>query len=161
MDLSNVYNAVAGSAIIVRDGVNVGNQSANEGDPLNPNPRSDVGVSQNGQFLYLVAIDGRQPGYSVGTTISETADMMLGFGAYKAMNLDGGGSTALVVAGASGNPADLNRPSGGSERYDGNALGVYALPLEVLEPGSAGFIVLGCVAAILFSRKMVSRRFSM
>ena len=133
-DLSNVYNAVAGSALIVNGGLNIGNASPTQGDPLNPNPRTSVGVSQDDRYVYLVAIDGRQPGYSVGTTIVETADIMLAFGAYTAMNLDGGGSTSLVKSDNAGGAVSLNRPSGGVERYDGNHLGVYALPLAVPEP---------------------------
>ena len=153
MDVSNVLNAVAGSAIIVQNGINIGAQSPNEGDPTNPNPRTDVGVSQDGRFLYLVAIDGRQPGYSVGTTASETADLMIGFGAYTAMNLDGGGSTAVVQSNGSGGAIDLNRPSGGTERFDANALGVFAQPLAVPEPGTLGVLSVGLLGLMVVSAR--------
>jgi exopolysaccharide biosynthesis protein len=93
-DISNVFNAVTGSGIIVQDGLNVGGDTP-FGDGADPNPRTSVGLSQDGRYLYVVVIDGRQPGYSVGTTSTETADLMLGFGAYTAINLDGGGSTDL------------------------------------------------------------------
>ncbi len=148
MDLSNVFNAVAGSAQIVQNGVNIGAQSPNEGDPTHANPRTDAGISQNGQFLYLVTIDGRQAGYSVGTTITETADMMLAFGAYNALNLDGGGSTVLVKSDGQGGAVDLNRPSGGTERYDGNAFGVFALPLTTPEPGTMSMGLCAIAAAL-------------
>ena len=156
MDLSNVFNAVAGSAIIVQNGINIGAQSPNEGDPTHANPRTDIGISQDGRFLYLVAIDGRQPGYSVGTTASETADLMIGFGAYTAMNLDGGGSTAMVRSDGSGGAIELNRPSGGTERFDANALGVFAQPLPAPEPGALGVVSAGLLGLLLV-RARVSR----
>ena len=84
--------------------------------------------------MYLVAIDGRQAGYSNGVTQAEEADLLSALGAYNAINLDGGGSTALAVQGADGSPDLLNRPSGGAERYNGNNFGVYAAPLPTPLP---------------------------
>ena len=128
MDLSNVFNAVTGSGIIVQDGLNVGNQTP-FGDGADPNPRTSVGLSEDSRFLYIVVIDGRQPGYSIGTKSSETADLMLAFGAHTAINLDGGGSTDLVEDDGHGGARIVNRPSGGAERYDANQIGIRALPL--------------------------------
>jgi len=127
-DISNVFNAVTGSGIIVQDGLNVGGDTP-FGDGADPNPRTSVGLSQDGRFLYVVVIDGRQPGYSVGTTSMETADLMIGFGAYTAINLDGGGSTDLVEDNGHGGATIVNKPSGGAERFDANQLGIRALPL--------------------------------
>ncbi|MDR0871398.1 MAG: phosphodiester glycosidase family protein [Planctomycetaceae bacterium] len=45
------------------------------------------------------------------------------------MNLDGGGSTTLVVQGKDGKPVIVNRPSDNAPRINGNNLGVRALPL--------------------------------
>jgi Phosphodiester glycosidase len=59
-------------------------------------PRSAVGITRGGDTLLLVAVDGRQAA-SVGMSLSELAQTMLGLGAWDALNLDGGGSTALVV----------------------------------------------------------------
>ena len=95
-------------------------------------PRSAVGISRNLRYLYLVAIDGRQNGYSEGTTMAETAEWMRKLGAYNALNLDGGGSTALVIEGPDGSPELLNRPCGlpvGVERRVANHLGVFAQKL--------------------------------
>jgi hypothetical protein len=128
MDLSNVFNAVTGSGIIVQDGMNVGSQTP-YGDGADPNPRTSVGLSQDNRYLYVVVIDGRQPGYSIGTKSSETADLMLAFGAYTAINLDGGGSTDLVEDDGHDGAKIVNRPSGGAERYDANQLGIRARPL--------------------------------
>jgi hypothetical protein len=127
-DLSDIFNAVTGSGIIVQNGVNVGDQTP-YGDGADPNPRTVVGLSKDGRYLYLVVIDGRQPGYSIGTTHAESADLMLAFGAHTAVNLDGGGSTDMVVDNGHGGATIVNRPSGGAERFDANQLGIYALPL--------------------------------
>jgi exopolysaccharide biosynthesis protein len=133
-DLSDVFNAVTGSGIIVQDGVNVGAQTP-YGDGADPNPRTVIGMSQDGRYLYLVVIDGRQPGYSVGTTHTESADILLALGAYTAINLDGGGSTDMVEDNGHGGAKIINRPSGGAERFDANQLGIRALPLP---PSSGG-----------------------
>jgi hypothetical protein len=60
-------------------------------------PRSAIGISRDSATLYLVAVEGRRR-TSVGMSLDELADAMLSIGAYDALNLDGGGSTALVVA---------------------------------------------------------------
>jgi len=136
-DLSEVFNAVTGSGIIVQNGLNVGNQTP-YGDGADPNPRTAVGLSEHGRYLYLVVIDGRQPGYSVGTTHTETADLMIAFGAYSAINLDGGGSTDMVEDDGHGGAKIINRPSGGAERFDANQLGIHAFPLPFFFHGSDG-----------------------
>jgi exopolysaccharide biosynthesis protein len=61
-------------------------------------PRTIAGIDANGRLI-LVTIDGRQPGVSEGATLSEEAALMRSLGAVDAMNLDGGGSTAMAVNG--------------------------------------------------------------
>jgi len=134
-DLKLIDTAVAGSAILLRNGQDVSAQSPNEGDPLNPNPRTLVGLSNQGRFLYLTVIDGRVAGYSAGTTNAQSAQLMKAIGADDAINLDGGGSTELVSAQHGGVPFIVNTPSGGAERLDAAAIGVHALKLPDL-PGS-------------------------
>jgi exopolysaccharide biosynthesis protein len=129
IDLKYVYTAVAGSAIIVQNGVDTSASSPNEGDPAHPNPRTVAGLSDHGRYLYLVTIDGRVPGYSRGTTNAQSAALMLALGCTDALNLDGGGSTEMVRADAPGTPFIVNNPSSGAERYDAAAFGIYALPL--------------------------------
>jgi hypothetical protein len=87
-----------------------------------PNPRTGVGVTADGIVL-LVTVDGRQPGYSRGMTLREFADLFRFLGATDALNLDGGGSTTMVV-----NDRIVNKPSGGYERAVGSALLVLAQP---------------------------------
>ena len=59
-------------------------------------PRTAAGITRDGRLL-LVTVDGRQPGHSVGATIPEMRGMMKALGAVDAINLDGGGSTAMVI----------------------------------------------------------------
>ena len=90
------------------------------------NPRTVAGITRDRRHLLLVVIDGRQPAYSVGTTTRETADLLLALGAVEALNLDGGGSTAMVVRDAvTGTTRLVNRPSDAAgERPVGDALAV-------------------------------------
>ena len=88
--------------------------------------RTAVGISQDGKTVYIVTAEGRTK-RSAGLTISELAQFMLDLGVDKAMNLDGGGSTAMAVR----NLGDLNRTRAtnpernGAERKVVNGLGVY------------------------------------
>ncbi|MGY1578007.1 phosphodiester glycosidase family protein [Streptomyces sp. MN13] len=63
---------------------------------LRRNPRTAAGVTRDGRIVLLTA-DGRRPGHSAGLSITETATVMRALGAVDAINLDGGGSTAMVV----------------------------------------------------------------
>jgi exopolysaccharide biosynthesis protein len=68
--------------------------------------------------IHIVAVDGRQPAHSDGMSLQELGDFMLAHGITDAMNLDGGGSTTLVVRGQIANrPSDTN-----GERAVANAL---------------------------------------
>ncbi|MEI6740945.1 MAG: phosphodiester glycosidase family protein [Gemmatimonadaceae bacterium] len=81
------------------------------------NPRSAIGVGAKGRRLLLAVIDGRQPRYSIGMTTRETAQLLRDLGAREAMNLDGGGSSALAVRDpATGAVRVLNKPSDPVER---------------------------------------------
>ncbi len=117
------YNAIGGFRMILERGSNVGLRDQRH-------PRTAVGTSEDGRYMYVVVIDGRQPSYSVGATTQETAMWLQHVGAYDALNMDGGGSTTLVIADEQGNPAILNRPIHnklpGTERVNGNSLGVFA-----------------------------------
>nr|WP_239556364.1 phosphodiester glycosidase family protein [Dyella flava] len=88
------------------------NQSWYEGWYVDRNGRTAVGVAADGTIL-LVEIDGRQPGLSLGTTIPETAAVMKWLGAASALNLDGGGSSNMVVGGSTvGHPSDASGERG-------------------------------------------------
>src|SRR6266849_1795724 len=131
---TGIYTAVSGHYPLVTNGVNIGYTYTNLPDTIHQaQPRTAVGVSQDGRYLYLITIDGRQPNYSVGAIDSETADWLIRFGSYNGINLDGGGSTTMVMADCAGNPIQLNRAidSGipGHERVIANHLWVFAKPL--------------------------------
>jgi hypothetical protein len=122
LDTRGAYNGLSGYYALLMNG-------KNNGGMRDRHPRSAVGVSRNGRYLILMAIDGRQPGYSESASTSETAEWMRMLGAYNALNLDGGGSAALVIEGPDGSPIVLNRPCGpppGMERRVANHLGVFA-----------------------------------
>jgi exopolysaccharide biosynthesis protein len=70
------------------------------------NPRTAAGVTADGALIVLV-VDGRQPD-SRGVTLHELSVLMHDLGAVDAINLDGGGSSTLVV-----NNTLVNRPIGG------------------------------------------------
>lgn len=91
-------------------------------------PRAAVALRPDGTVL-LLAVDGRQPAYSAGMTLSELRDLLRELGAIDALNLDGGGSTTLVLRGVV-----VNRPSDQTgERPVANALLVLGSP-----PGRCG-----------------------
>jgi len=86
----------------------------------NRNPRTAVAVTSRGTFLF-VTLDGRQP-HSVGMRLEEFAAELVALGAVRAMNLDGGGSTTMVV-----NGRVRNSPSDGQERPVSDALLIFSI----------------------------------
>ena len=69
-----------------------------------------MGIDRRGD-LWLVAIDGRQPDYSVGMTFAELLALCNRLDLANAINLDGGGSTTMVVKGEVVNkPSDAAGP---------------------------------------------------
>lgn len=99
--------AVSGNAMILANG----ELTPSATDAIR-HPRSAVGLSADGGTLLLVAVDGRQEGHSRGVTLAELAKLLQMFGAHNAINLDGGGSTSLVVRDpATGVHSIANQPS--------------------------------------------------
>ena len=100
-------------------------------------PHTLVGWNKAGD-IYLVAVDGRQPG-SDGVTMAEAADFLLDLGVTDAVNLDGGGGTTFVAGGSVWNrPSDNDpaRPTQYTERGGTNALVVTSRPGAPLPPES-------------------------
>ena len=90
-------------------------------------PRSAAGVSEDGELLYLLVIDGRRPG-SVGSTEAETAAILKQLGAWDGINFDGGGSSTLDLRYPGGAVSPVNKPVHGGipgrERAVAGSLGV-------------------------------------
>ena len=84
---------------------------------INRNPRTLAGSKPDGTIL-LVAVDGRNPQISVGLSFHESSLLMKALGAKDALNLDGGGSTTMVI-----NGNIVNHPSDSAgERPVGDAI---------------------------------------
>ncbi len=83
-------------------------------------PRTAIAKLKSGQIL-LVTVDGRQPGESIGMSLTMLADLLLEFGAVEAVNFDGGGSTTMVIKNKL-----VNKPSDATgERAVSDAILVY------------------------------------
>jgi exopolysaccharide biosynthesis protein len=88
-----VYNAIAGKRFIVQDGRISPNTSLAWREV---HPRTLVGVTQDGKMIECV-VDGRQGPYNIGVDLFDAARIMIEFGAWKAIDLDGGGSSTMWV----------------------------------------------------------------
>jgi uncharacterized protein (TIGR03382 family) len=110
---------VSGHPTLLRDGTPVGN----DGDSLCTarHPRTALGFSANQEKLFLVVIDGRATN-RIGMTCNEMIGLFQELGATDAVNLDGGGSSTMWVAG----PGVVNHPSDGNQRVVANHLAIRA-----------------------------------
>jgi len=91
---ATVRNAIAGSSIILQKNIVVPVTS----DPLqrDNHPRTAAGFSDDKRYVYFTVVEGRYDA-SAGVTTSELAQVMQYFGATNAINLDGGGSSCMMV----------------------------------------------------------------
>jgi len=115
--------AVGGGPRLVKDGraqVNFAQERFDLHFARDRAPRTAVGAGPKGELI-LATVDGRQPPENHGATLGEMAQIMLQLGCKQAMNLDGGGSTTMVVQ-----ERIVNRPSDGRER--GISTGLLILP---------------------------------
>jgi hypothetical protein len=120
-------HALAGSQILVADGESVVQRGAG-----GLGPRTAVAVDEEGRTLWLIVVDGRQDGYSEGVTLEELAGIAVELGVDRALNLDGGGSSTLVVADGAraevlNSPIHTRIPT--RQRPVANHLGVYVQPV--------------------------------
>lgn len=91
------------------------------GNLANRAPRTVIGMKEDGTIVMMV-VDGRQGGSGMhGCDGYELTAIMRSYGCVKAYNLDGGGSSTIVVRTDSGLQV-LNTPSDGRERSDGNCI---------------------------------------
>ena len=119
--------AVGGRPMLARDSAIVAEvETEGQASFRARNPRTAAGIGNGGRRLILAVIDGRQAPYSDGMTLRETAELMLGLGARDAINLDGGGSSALVFLEPDTKRLRVaNKPSDATgERAVGDALAI-------------------------------------
>jgi exopolysaccharide biosynthesis protein len=108
-----------GPRLVLRSAVAIGAEGFRH-TPVR-HPRTAFAVTDRGTYL-LVTLDGRQTA-SVGMRLDELATELIALGAVEAMNLDGGGSTTMVVR-----DAVRNSPSDGRERPVSDAILVFSDP---------------------------------
>ena len=118
-----VYNAISGDRTLVDGG-----EIPAGLDNTVLQPRTAIGTNSNGRWMILIVVDGRQPGYSEGCTLYELAEMMIKYGGvHNAINLDGGGSSAMLIE-KNGEPDVVNSPIeggiAGRERLVANHFGI-------------------------------------
>lgn len=121
-DWSEVKEAVSGGPYLVMNGeiyVDQEKQRFKYSAKETFAPRSAIGIDTNGK-LFLIAVDGRKPGLSVGVTLKELAEILKKLDLQEAINLDGGGSTTLVADGEI-----INTLSERHERKISNALLIF------------------------------------
>ena len=93
LDVSTLRDAAQFYPIIVLNGQNCTDGSYGMGIQ----PRTAIGQTTDKSTLMLI-IDGRQS-HSLGTTVSECANILLRYGCYNAMNMDGGSSSSMTYMG--------------------------------------------------------------
>jgi len=125
-DLRGATTAISGGPLLVHRGQRLKiepprSDSYEFSSMLERHPRSAVGWNKT--HFFLVEVDGRQAGLSVGMTLEELSDYMANLGCDEAMNLDGGGSATFWCGGAI-----RNSPCDGHERAIANALVVLRQP---------------------------------
>lgn len=115
--------AVGGGPVLVKNGeIHVTSEEEGfGGSHILRHPRTAIGYRDE-HTLVMMVVDGRQE-TSAGVTLPELAQMMYDVGAVEALNLDGGGSSAMVAAEEVVNiPADIPGGNRNSLRRNASAL---------------------------------------
>ncbi|MBN2781508.1 MAG: phosphodiester glycosidase family protein, partial [Candidatus Marinimicrobia bacterium] len=125
-EVKRITQFMGGACKMMADGVNVAEESGIAervwSDYLTGrNPRTVIGFNGDSTLVYFVVVDGRQAGFSIGMGMHELVDFMSAIGVRNAVNLDGGGSSAMIVRGAC-----VNSPSDGGERAVANSVLCYS-----------------------------------
>ena len=94
--------AIGGGPVLVQDGgVKITNNEELKfaGKAIgDKHPRTCIGYTNDG-YLIIMAIQGRFPGIAEGATLEQEARLLVGLGCVEALNLDGGGSSCLLING--------------------------------------------------------------
>ena len=125
-----IYNAISGSTYVLKNGV-MPKANITSFNTIR-HPRTAVGIKKDGKILF-VTVDGRQADFTEGMSIFELAALFRELGCVEAINLDGGGSTTMVLSDPT--PRVVNYPSdaksngqAGMERNVAANLIVFAKP---------------------------------
>lgn len=125
-----MHEIVGGRPLVVDQGVALDPVPPYSRDGCSPHfcelhPRTAAGINQDGTALILATIDGRYTG-AAGMTTKQVGTLMVEMGAWRALNMDGGGSTTMYIENQGG---VVNSPSDGSVRTVSNHLGI-----QIVEP---------------------------
>lgn len=130
-----LQQAVGGDFLMIENG-QITDFASGEGlwdQPTEPYARTCVGIRGDGS-VFFICVDGKRPDtYSAGLSLLEMAQLMIENDAVQAMNLDGGGSTTMVIKDPENkdytlmnSPSDNTEgPTGGTERSVANCLYIY------------------------------------
>ncbi len=100
-DWSTLENIVGGAPVLVQNGHIIEDFTLEQTLPsflTSSHPRTAVGIKENGTWVFVV-VDGSAYRLFGGMSIKELAELMLDLGCIKALNLDGGGSSTMVIDG--------------------------------------------------------------
>ncbi len=118
--------AIGAGPVLIKDGKNENTWEAEMFDeasgvgPTYNNPRSAIGCTPSGYLIFFVC-EGRNKTESIpGLTLQEVANMLLEIGCSEAINLDGGGSSCMLI-----NGKETIKPSDGNQRAITSAVAVY------------------------------------
>ncbi|MGE7949230.1 S-layer homology domain-containing protein [Lysinibacillus sp. NPDC093688] len=137
---------LAAGPMLVKNGKVDISMPTNSGFASARSPRTALAVDATGTKVFVVTVDGRLSGHSNGTNLTELASYLISMGATSAINLDGGGSTAMVVRNPGGYFANLvNVPSDGGERRVSAILQV----VNTAPPGKAKSITINNVNQVM------------
>lgn len=120
-DWSQVRQAIGGGPWLVKNGkefIDYDAEGFGSAFSTARHPRTAIGLTSDNKLI-IVTVDGRQK-ISRGISLPDLAAVMKNLGTIDAINLDGGGSTALSCKGVV-----LNSPSGGEERPVADALVIF------------------------------------
>jgi len=94
-------SAVGGAPMLVENGaveISVAEDRVRADIAKSERSRTAVALTRSGQLILAVVKELESAGYG-GVTLEALSELLIAEGAYTAMNLDGGGSSAIVVAG--------------------------------------------------------------
>ncbi len=131
--LKDVHHGVGGhflNGVILAEGKNLVADNKQTGSAAALHPRTAVGLSADKKTMWWLIVDGRQKQISEGVYLVELAELGKKLGCNELINLDGGGSTTLVLQEPKAadwkvinTPVGLGKP--GSLRSNGNSIGLY------------------------------------